>query len=55
MTKGSKMGIVMEKVDIIVKLKEKIADAKMNNINLAQDLQRLLDNIMKDGKKTPAI
>jgi len=49
------MAIVMDKVDIIVKLKERIADAKATNIALAQDLQKLLDTIMKSSTKTPAI
>jgi len=49
------MAIVMEKVDIIVKLKEKIAETKSTNVTLAQDLQKLLDNIISSGKNTSAI
>jgi len=49
------MAIVMEKVDIIVKLKERIAEAKSTNAMLANDLQKLLDNIMKKGDRSAAI
>lgn len=49
------MAIVMEKVDIIVKLKEKIAETKSTNALLAEDLQKLLDKIISNGKKSPAI
>ena len=45
----------MEKIDIVVKLKEKIAEAKANNDALAAPLQKLLDSIMKDTKQSPAI
>ena len=37
---------VMETVDVVVKLKEKIADAKANNNALASQLQKLLDAIL---------
>ena len=37
---------VMETIDVVVKLKEKIADAKANNVALAQQLQKLLDTIL---------
>ena len=49
------MGIVMEKVDIIVKLKKKIAEAKEHNDALAAQLQKLLDGILKDSKPSAAI
>ena len=49
------MGMAMEKVDIIVKLKEKIAEAKKNNDVLAAQLQKLLDNIIRDTSSTAAI
>jgi hypothetical protein len=49
------MGVVMEKVDIIVKLKEKIAEAKEHNDVLAAQLQKLLDGIIRDSKPTSAI
>ena len=49
------MKVVMEKIDIVVKLKEKIAEAKAHNDALAAPLQKLLDRIMKDTKQTPAI
>ena len=37
---------VMETVDVVVKLKEKIADAKATNSTLANQLQKLLDAIL---------
>jgi len=37
---------VMETIDVVVKLKEKIADAKKTNSALATQLQRLLDGIL---------
>jgi len=48
------MKTVMEKIDIIVKLKEKIAEAKANNDALAVPLQKLLDRLMNDSRQTPA-
>lgn len=49
------MKVVMEKVDIVVKLKEKIADAKKHNDALAVQLQKLLDAIVRDSRQSPAI
>lgn len=49
------MSIVMEKVDIIVKLKERIAEAKAKNDAIAIQLQRLLDSILISHKNSPAI
>jgi hypothetical protein len=49
------MKTVMEKIDIVVKLKEKIAEAKANNDALAAPLQKLLEKILKEGGHTPAI
>ncbi|MEA3374234.1 MAG: hypothetical protein U9Q62_11175 [Campylobacterota bacterium] len=49
------MGIVMEKVDIVVKLKEKIAEARDRNDVLATQLQKLLDGILRDSKPSAAI
>ncbi len=49
------MKVVMEKIDIVVKLKEKIAEAKANNDALAAPLQKLLDSIVQDTKQSPAI
>jgi hypothetical protein len=37
---------VMEKIDVVVKLKEKIAEANANNAALATRLQKLLDALM---------
>ncbi len=37
---------VMETIDVVVKLKEKIAIAKENNTALAAQLQKLLDAIL---------
>jgi hypothetical protein len=49
------MKVVMEKIDIVVKLKEKIAEAKANNDALAAPLQKLLESIVKDTNQSPAI
>ena len=49
------MGMIMEKVDIVVKLKEKIAEAKANNDALAIQLQKLLDGIVKDSTPSASI
>ncbi len=37
---------VMEKIDVVVKLKEKIAEANSNNAALATRLQKLLDALL---------
>lgn len=39
---------VMETVDVIVKLKEKIAEAQASNNSLATQLQKLLDTILSN-------
>lgn len=49
------MKVVMERIDIVVKLKEKIALARANNDSIADQLEKLLDGIMKDSRPTSAI
>ena len=49
------MKVIMEKVDIVVKLKEKIAEAREHNDALAKQLQKLLDSIMADQQQSSAI
>lgn len=39
---------VMETVDVIVKLKEKIVEAQASNNSLATQLQKLLDAILSN-------
>lgn len=46
---------VMETIDVVVKLKEKIADAKQNNIALATQLQKLLDAILSSPQNKHSI
>jgi uncharacterized iron-regulated protein len=46
---------VMETVDVVVKLKEKIADAKANNVALAAQLQKLLDAILSKPQSKHSI
>ena len=38
----------VQKVDIVTKLREKIAEAKKHNDALAIQLQKLLDGILRD-------
>ncbi len=45
----------MDKIELVVKLKEKIAEAKASNEALAAQLQLLLDQILKNPKNSPAI
>jgi hypothetical protein len=45
----------IEKIDIVVKLKEKIAQAQATNAALAEQLQKLLDSIIADPRNSPAI
>lgn len=45
----------IEKVDIVVKLKEKIAQVKTTNAALAEQLQSLLDSIIADPRNSPVI
>ncbi len=37
---------ILDKVELIVKLKERIEEAKKENTAIADTLQRLLDNIL---------
>lgn len=46
---------VMEKIDVVVKLKEKIAEAKLNNAALATRLQKLLDAILISPQNSRSI
>jgi len=46
---------VMETIDVVVKLKEKIADAKQNNAALATQLQKLLDAILNSPQNKHSI
>lgn len=45
----------MDKIELVVKLKEKIAEAKASNDALAQQLQTLLDQIVATPKNSAAI
>jgi hypothetical protein len=45
----------MDKIELVVKLKEKIAEAKATNEALAVQLQSLLDQILANPKNSPAI
>ncbi|MDD3770137.1 MAG: hypothetical protein AB7U26_03115 [Sulfuricurvum sp.] len=45
----------MDKIELVVKLKEKIAEAKATNEALAAQLQTLLDQILTNPKNSPAI
>jgi len=45
----------IEKIDIVVKLKEKIAEAQATNAALATQLQSLLDQILSNPQNSPAI
>lgn len=47
--KGDEMKI-MDKVELIVKLKEKIEEAKKENLKSAKRLQNLLESIIKSGE-----
>ena len=44
----------MQKVDIVTKLQEKIAEAKKHNDALAIQLQKLLDSILRDTREHSA-
>ena len=46
---------VMETIDVVVKLKEKIAEAKTHNATLASQLQKLLDAIMANPQNKHSI
>lgn len=45
----------MDKIELVVKLKEKIAEAKTTNEVLAAHLQSLLDQILSNPQNSPAI
>ncbi|WP_294892088.1 MULTISPECIES: hypothetical protein [unclassified Sulfuricurvum] len=45
----------MDKIELVVKLKEKIIEAKASNEGLAAQLQALLDQILANPKNSPAI
>jgi hypothetical protein len=45
----------MDKIELVVKLKEKIAEAKASNDAIAQQLQALLEQIVANPKNSPAI
>ena len=46
---------VMETIDIVVKLKEKIAEAQATNVTLAAQLQKLLDAILSNPQNKHSI
>ena len=46
---------VMETIDVVVKLKEKIAEAQANNSILATQLQKLLDAILSNPQNKHSI
>ena len=41
---------ILDKVELVVKLKERIEEAKTQNLAIAEQLQRLLEKIMNSGK-----
>lgn len=45
----------IDKIELIAKLKEKIAEAKASNDTVAVQLQLLLDQILKNPQNSPAI
>jgi len=45
----------MDKIELVVKLKEKITEAKATNEALALQLQALLDQIIANPQNSPAI
>ncbi|MGA9046254.1 hypothetical protein [Sulfuricurvum sp.] len=45
----------MDKIELVIKLKEKIAEAKASNDTLALQLQTLLDQIIATPKNSAAI
>lgn len=46
---------VLETIDVVVKLKEKIAEAQTNNSSLASQLQKLLDAILASPQNKHSI
>ncbi|MBN2870474.1 MAG: hypothetical protein JXK04_05910 [Campylobacterales bacterium] len=45
----------IDKIELIVKLKEKIAEAKTTNGALAAQLQLLLDQILSNPNNSPVV
>ena len=45
----------IDKIELVVKLKEKIAEAKASNQAIAIQLESLLDQIVATPKNSPAI
>ncbi|HEX5623718.1 MAG TPA: hypothetical protein VFX57_04695 [Sulfuricurvum sp.] len=45
----------IEKVELVVKLKERIAEVQLTNATLAKQLQALLDNIISTPHNSPVI
>jgi hypothetical protein len=45
----------MDKIELVVKLKEKIAEAKATNEALALQLEALLDQVISNPQNSPAI
>ncbi len=45
----------IDKIELIVKLKEKIAEAKTTNEAVAAQLQLLLEQILKNPQNSPVI
>ncbi|MGM0534277.1 MAG: hypothetical protein ACQERK_07280 [Campylobacterota bacterium] len=46
---------LMEKVDVVVQLKERIAEAKKTNKDLAKRLEKLLDQVLQSNGQARAI
>jgi len=46
---------VLETIDVVIKLKEKIAEAKLNNTTLATQLEKLLDAILSNPQNKHSI
>ncbi len=49
------MKMVMEKTDIVIKLKEKIAIAEANNDAIVMQLKKLLDKVLATNTKSSSI
>ncbi|BDY13735.1 hypothetical protein [Hydrogenimonas cancrithermarum] len=41
---------ILDKVELVVKLKERIEEAKTQNSAMVEQLQKLLENILKSGE-----
>ncbi len=46
---------LMDKVDVVVQLKERIAEAKKTNKDLAQRLEKLLEQVLTSNSTARAI